>query len=130
MSKVLFLSDPSRADVSPILSMANEMITRGEQVTFFSSDEFKAPIEQIGADFKAYNQEMNIFQGEKAVGDKEKPKSGLISALLEPMKFIDDILVQLRGLKFDYAVFSPSYPYANIITQLLDIPKTEQAVYD
>lgn len=130
MSKVLFLSDPSRADVSPILSMANEMITRGEQVTFFSSDEFKAPIEQIGADFKAYNQEMNIFQGEKAVDYKEKPKSGLISALLEPMKFIDDILVQLRGLKFDYAVFSPSYPYANIITQLLDIPKTEQAVYD
>ncbi|SDG88330.1 hypothetical protein SAMN05421827_112108 [Pedobacter terrae] len=130
MSKVLFLSDPSRADVSPILSMANEMITRGEQVTFFSSDEFKAPIEQIGADFKAYNQELNIFQGEKAVEDEEKPKSGLISALLEPMKFIDDILVQLRGLKFDYAVFSPAYPYANIITQLLDIPKTEQAVYN
>lgn len=128
MSKVLFLSDPSQADVGPILSMVNEMITRGEQVTFFSSDEFKAPIEQIGADFKSYNQELNIFQGEKVV-DEEKPKSGLISALLEPMKFIDDILVQLRGLKFDYAVFSPSYPYANIITQLLDIPKAEQAVY-
>ena len=129
MSKVLFLSDPSQADVNPILSMANEMIIRGEQVTFFSSDEFKAPIEQIGADFKAYNQELNIFQGEKAINKEEKPKSGLISALLEPMKFIDDILVQLRGLKFDYAVLSPSYPYANIITQLLDIPKTEQAVY-
>ncbi|MEH3113144.1 hypothetical protein [Pedobacter terrae] len=129
MSKVLFLSDPFQADVSPILGMANEMITRGEQVTFFSSDEFKAPIEQIGADFKAYNQELNIFQAEKTKNEEEQPKSGLISALLEPMKFIDDILVQLRGLKFDYAVFTPSYPYANIITQLLDIPKTEQVGY-
>jgi len=128
MSKILFLSDPSQADVSPILGMANEMITKGEQVTFFSSDEFKEPIEQIGADFKAYNRELNIFRTGRTFNE-EKPKSGLISALLEPMKFIDDILVQLRGLKFDYAVFSPSYPYANIITQLLDIPKTEQIAY-
>ncbi|WP_412466851.1 hypothetical protein [Pedobacter sp. KLB.chiD] len=129
MSKVLFLSDPSQVDVNPILGMANEMISRGEQVTFFSSDEFKAPIEQIGADFKAYNQELNIFQAQETRNEEEPPKSGLISALLEPMKFIDDILVQLRGLKFDYAVFSPSYPYANIITQLLDIPKTKQVAY-
>ena len=130
MSQVLFLSDPSQADVSPILGMANELIAKGESVTFFSSDEFKAPIEQIGADFKAYSQELNIFQGQKTVDEEERPKSGLISALLEPMKFIDDILVQIRGLKFDYAVFSPLYPYANIITQLLGIPKTEQVLHN
>lgn len=128
MSQVLFLSDPSQADVSPILGMANELISRGEKVTFFSSDEFKTPIEEIGADFRAYNQEVNIFQAKNDTDEEEQPKSGLISALLEPMKFIDDILVQIRGLKFDYAVFSPAYPYANIITQLLGIPKTEQAV--
>jgi UDP:flavonoid glycosyltransferase YjiC (YdhE family) len=127
MSQVLFLSDPSQTDVNPILGMANELISRGEKVTLFSSGEFKTPIEQTGADFKAYNQEVNIFQM-KNTDEAEKPKSGLISALLEPMRFIDDILVQIRGLTFDYAVFSPAYPYANIITQLLGIPKTEQAV--
>ena len=130
MSQVLFLSDPSHADVSPILGLANDLITKGEKVTFFSSNEFKGTIEEIGADFKAYNQELNIFGDKEMAGEEEKTKSGLISALLEPMKFIDDILVQIRGLKFDYAVFSPSYPYQNIITQLLGIPKTEQAVYN
>jgi UDP:flavonoid glycosyltransferase YjiC (YdhE family) len=130
MTQVLFLSDPSQADVRPILGLANELITKGEKVTFFSSNEFKGPIEKIGADFKAYTQELNIFQGKKEEDEEEQPKSGLISALLEPMKFIDDILVQIRGLKFDYAVFSPSYPYQNIITQLLGIPKTEQAVFN
>lgn len=130
MSQVLFLSDPSQADVSPILGMATDLITQGEKVIFFSSDEFKGSIEEIGADFKAYNHELNIFGNKEIAGEEEKPKSGLISALLEPMKFIDDILVQIRGLKFDYAVFSPSYPYQNIITQLLGIIKTEQAVYN
>ncbi|PWS32804.1 glycosyltransferase [Pedobacter paludis] len=125
MSQVLFLSVPSQSDVNPNLSLASELITRGEQVTFFSSDEFKQPIESIGADFKAYSKDLDVFN---TTEDNEKPKSGLITALLEPMKFIDDIVVQIRGLKFDYAVFSPAYPYANIISQLLGIPKTEYGV--
>ena len=118
MSQILLLSSPSRDDVNPILDLAGELINRGEQVTFFGSDEFKQPIEDIGAEFKPYNKELDAFNR----NDDEKPKSGLITALLEPMKFIDDIAVQIRGLKFDYAIFSPDYPYASIITRLLGIP--------
>ena len=124
MSQVLFLSNPSLHAVNPILNLASEMITRGEQVTFFSSDEFKKPIESIGADFKAYGKDLDVFNKSKDGNEK----SGLITALLEPMKFIDNIVEQIRGLKFDYAVFSPAYPYANIITQLLGIPKTQYGV--
>ena len=126
MSQVLFLSSPSSNEVSPILDLASELITRGEKVTFFSSDEFKQPIENIGADFKAYSRDLDVFN--KKQNEDEQPKSGLITALLEPMKFIDDIVGQIRGLKFDYAVFSPAYPYANIITQLLGIPKTQYGI--
>ncbi|MCX3264283.1 MAG: hypothetical protein ABWZ79_09410 [Pedobacter agri] len=125
MSQVLVLSSPSSQDVDPILGFASELITQGEKVTFFSSDKFKTSIQNIGADFKAYNQDLNIFKVDE---QDDKPKSGLISALLEPMKFIDDIVVQIRGLKFDYAVFSPSYPYASIITQLLGISRTQQMI--
>ncbi|GGI26658.1 hypothetical protein [Pedobacter mendelii] len=125
MSQVLFLSVPSQGDVKPDLSLASDLITRGEQVTFFSSDEFKQSIENIGADFKAYNKNLDVFH---TTEEKEKPKSGLITALLEPMKFIDDIVEKIRGLKFDYAVFSPAHPYANIITQLLGIPKTQYGI--
>lgn len=126
MSQVLVLSSPSQNDVDPILGFASELITQGEKVTFFSSNEFKIPIENIGADFKAYSQDLNIFKKDES--EEGKLKSGLISALLEPMRFIDDIVVQIRGLKFDYAVFSPSYPYASIITQLLGISRTQQMI--
>ncbi|MDN3586513.1 hypothetical protein QWY86_07555 [Pedobacter aquatilis] len=124
MAQVLFLSNPLQNEVKPILNLASEMVTRGEQVTFFSSDEFKKPIENIGADFKAYAANLDVF----SKSDNESQKSGLITSLLEPMKFIDNIIGQIKGLKFDYAVFSPAYPYANIITQLLGIPKTQYGV--
>ncbi|KLT64541.1 hypothetical protein [Pedobacter sp. BMA] len=121
MSQILLLSSPSQDDVNPILHLASELINRGEQVTFFSSDEFKRPIEDIGAEFKPYSKELDAFNKNA----EEKPTSGLITALLEPMKFIDDIAVQIRGLKFDYAIFSPDYPYASIITRLLGIPRLQ-----
>jgi len=124
MSRVLFLSNPYDTSTEPILSFADELIHSGKEVTFFSSNEFKNPVEGIGADFKPYAQDLNIFNNK----ENEEPKSGLISALLEPMKFIDDIVGQIKGLKFDYAVFAPAYPYANIITQLLGIPKTQFGV--
>lgn len=124
MSRVLFLSNPYDTSAEPILSFADELIHSGKEVTFFSSNEFKNPVEGIGADFKPYAQDLNIFNNK----ENEEPKSGLISALLEPMKFIDDIVEQIKGLKFDYAVFAPAYPYANIITQLLGIPKTQFGV--
>ena len=124
MSRVLFLSNPYDSSTSPILGLANELINKGQEVTFFGSGEFKKPVEGIGADFKSYTEDLDIFQKKES----DESKSGLISALLEPMKFIDDIIVQIRGLKFDYAVFSPAYPYANIITQLLGIPKAQFGV--
>ena len=123
MSRVLFLSNPNDPARGQILSLANDLIHNGKEITFFGADEFKKPIEGIGADFKSYNQELDIFKRKNS--DETAQKSGLITALLEPMKFIDDIVVQIRGLKFDYAIFSPAYPYANIITQLLGIPKTQ-----
>lgn len=119
MSHILFLCIPSHGHVNPVLGLAGELINQGEKITFFSSDEFKKSIEGIGADFKCYKQDLNIFQKKNT---DEKPASGLVSALLEPMKFIDDILDQIKGLTFDYIVFSAAYPYANVIAQVLEIP--------
>nr|WP_199156715.1 macrolide family glycosyltransferase [Pedobacter sp. ASV2] len=120
MSHILFLCIPSHGHVNPVLGLASELINQGEKITFFSSDEFKKSIEGIGADFKCYKEDLNIFQKKNNVD--EKPTSGLVSALLEPMKFIDDILVQIKDLTFDYIVFSAAYPYANVIAQVLQIP--------
>lgn len=126
MSKVLFLSIPSHGHMNPMMGLANELVNQGEEVTFFSSKEFKKPIEEMGAEFKCYKEDLNIFQKkeEKPNEDplKKKPLTGLASALLHPEMFIDDVLKEIQGLKFDYIVFSAAYPYAKLISQILQIP--------
>ncbi|CAA9200096.1 4'-demethylrebeccamycin synthase [Flavobacterium bizetiae] len=126
MSKVLFLSIPSHGHMNPMMGLANELVNQGEEVLFFSSEEFKKPIQELGAEFKCYKEDLNIFQKkeEKPVEDASKKKSltGLASALLHPEVFIDAILEEIQGLQFDYIVFSAAYPYAKLISQILQIP--------
>lgn len=126
MSKVLFLSIPSHGHMNPMMGLADELVNQGEEVTFFSSEEFKKSIEELGASFKCYKEDLNIFQKkeEKPSDDQsqKKPIKGLAGALLHPEIFIDGILDQIQDLKFDYIVFSAAYPYAKLISQILQLP--------
>ncbi|MBB5638266.1 MGT family glycosyltransferase [Pedobacter cryoconitis] len=126
MSKVLILSIPSHGHMNPILGLATELAHRGEEITFFSSEEFKTTIEEIGAEFKCYQEDLNLFQTKKDAPSTDqttkKSSGGLIGALLQPEKFIDVLLNQIKGLKFDYIIFSAAYPYASTIASILQIP--------
>lgn len=126
MSQVLLLSIPSHGHMNPLMGLADELVNQGEEVTFFSSEEFKKSIEELGAAFKCYKEDLNIFQKkeEKPNGNpsEKKPLTGLASALLHPEIFIDDVLNQIQELKFDYIIFSAAYPYANLIAQILQLP--------
>jgi UDP:flavonoid glycosyltransferase YjiC (YdhE family) len=63
MSKVLFLSIPSHGHVNPTLGLADELIKQGEEVTCFSSEEFREKMENVGATFKLFKEDLNIFKG-------------------------------------------------------------------
>lgn len=123
MSNVLVLCIPSHGHVNPVLGLAAELINKGEKVTFFCSAEFRKSVEEIGADFKCYKEDLNIFQKTDDKSSKvKKGKPGFLAAILEPDKFIDDVLFQTKDLKFDYIIFSSAYPYANLIARKLNLP--------
>lgn len=111
MSRILFLSIPSREHMNPLLDLASELVSQGDDVVFFSSEEFKLSVQNMGAQFVAYKEDMNILPA--------KP--------LLPTNFVDDVLSQIRSYKFDYIVYSESYPFASVIARILDIPSVSSS---
>ncbi|GAA3958272.1 macrolide family glycosyltransferase [Mucilaginibacter dorajii] len=129
MSKILLLSMPSHGHMNPLLGLAAQLIKKGEEVAFFTSVEFKEAVEEIGAEFEYYKEDLNLFKKRTAAppdsspaAETQKPKPGLIGAFLNPVKFIDAILDDIKGRNFDYLVCSAAYPYATVIGQILNIP--------
>lgn len=129
MSKILLLSMPSHGHMNPLLGLAAQLIKKGEEVTFFTSVEFKGAVEGIGAKFECYKEDLNLFKkrppappDSSITTETQKPKPGLVGAFLNPGKFIDAILDDIKGQKFDYLICSAAYPYATVIGQILNIP--------
>jgi UDP:flavonoid glycosyltransferase YjiC (YdhE family) len=61
MSNVLFHGVPSHGHVNPTIGLVQELVARGESVTYFASSDFREKIERAGASFKAYEQDLDMF---------------------------------------------------------------------
>lgn len=125
MSKVLFFGIPSHGHVNPTLGLVSELVKQGEEILYFSSEDFKDKIEAAGAEFIAYQEDMELF---KMQTDKP-PKNGeaapvrpLQRIIMSADKIIAGILSQLHGRKFDYIIHSAPFPFIKVIAPLLKLP--------
>ncbi|MBS1779428.1 MAG: glycosyl transferase [Bacteroidetes bacterium] len=119
MSKVLFLSVPAHGNVNPTLGLVNELVLQGEEIIYFSSDEFKEKIEQAGATYKRYIEDLDIF---KMYLDSENGPDPMHRVIRSADKIIADILQQTEGMRFDYMIHSAAFPFACAMKQILKVP--------
>jgi MGT family glycosyltransferase len=118
MSNVLFLGMPSHGHVNPTLGLVHELTQRGEKVSYFASEAFRAKIEAAGAAFFAYSEDLDIFKARVKPGQG----GGLLSVISKAPSVIADILAQTAGMKFDYLIHSAAFPFTGPIVQLLGVP--------
>jgi MGT family glycosyltransferase len=56
LGKAVFLSTPAYGHVNPTLALTAELVSRGEHVVYFATDEFRAAIEHVGAEYRSYGE--------------------------------------------------------------------------
>src|SRR5689334_21540106 len=54
MSKLIYFSVDLHRHVNPTLGLMKKLVDKGEEVVYYSSDEFRAKIEETGASFRSY----------------------------------------------------------------------------
>lgn len=124
MSKVLFLNIPSHGHINPTLGLVNGLVKQGEEIVYFSTEEFKEKVESTGALFMSYGEKSDFFTPKKKV-----PSNSIIDDLLNRIDevlgrtdIIDYVLEKIEGIKFDYIIFGSMFPFGNVIAQILNIP--------
>lgn len=125
MSKILFLNISAYGHVNPTLGLANELVKQGNEVIYFSSEEFKEKIERAGAIFKTYSGESNPLKMKHNNGKEtgiNKLMNFVEKILNSSNEIISDILYQTKGIKFDYIVYDSVISIGNVISEILDVP--------
>lgn len=117
MSKVLFFGIPAYGHTNPTLPVVTELVQRGEQVIYYSSELFQPAIERTGATFRS----INDFYNEQTYVDENLMRFAytLIQITQEILAAIVPAIVDDKP---DYLIFDSLCIWGKCIAQILKVP--------
>ncbi len=120
MGRVLFINGGSEGHINPTIGVVQELISRGEEVVYFTIDAFRERIEKTGAIVRT-------FDGDKFI---KAFISGGRNHLLERVNgllrtadiMIPSVLEQIEGEHFDYIIHDSMFGCGRMLAQILKLP--------
>jgi MGT family glycosyltransferase len=120
MARVLFINGGSEGHVNPTIGVVQELISRGEEVVYFTIEPFRERIEKTGATVRT-------IDGEKLI---KAFISGGRNYLLERINgllrtadiVIPSVLEQIDGEHFDYIIHDSMFGCGYLLAQILKLP--------
>lgn len=55
---------PAHGHVNPTIGLVNELISKGDSITYIAGEEFRDKFENIGANFVGYEADLSAFNGQ------------------------------------------------------------------
>lgn len=122
MSRVLFINGNAHGHINPTIAFVRELVNRGEEVLYFSTEDFRKKIEATGANFQAYGEKLDLFL------KSFKPSNNHpFYTLLEIMLKMDEqtiplVIERIKGTSFDYIIHDSMFGGGKVLANMLGIP--------
>ncbi len=99
MARGLFLAFPGHGHVNPTIGLVNELISRGDDITYICSEEFRSKFKNTGAKFVGFNIDLSKFDGKNRMEHAGERFLGIFKNIL-------NLAIKQEG-EFDYIVVDP-----------------------
>jgi MGT family glycosyltransferase len=126
MTNYAFVNMPGHGHVNPTLAVVQELVARGEQVSYYLTEDFRAIIEAMGVTFRSYHSQI----GQIINMNLNAMDNGNMSAFFQAPGFMIDeathvlpqVLETLRAEQPDYIVYDGLCVWARIAARALNLP--------
>ncbi|AGK54606.1 macrolide family glycosyltransferase [Bacillus sp. 1NLA3E] len=120
MARVLFLNAGSEGHINPTIGVVQELISRGEEVVYFTIEAFRERIEKTGATVRT-------LDGKKFIkafisGGRNYLFERINGLLLTADIVIPSVLEQIEGELFDYIIHDSMFGCGRLLAQILKLP--------
>ncbi|GKU76574.1 macrolide family glycosyltransferase [Paenibacillus sp. L3-i20] len=120
MSRVVFFGIDLHGHVNPTLGLIHRLIEKGEEVTYYSNDSFRAKIEGTGATFRSYR---DLFSFGRHIGTGVETMIVLADFLMNKCRILVDALHdEVAQLRPDYIIHDTFCPWGKELAAKLNIP--------
>lgn len=120
MARVLFINGGSEGHVNPTIGVVQELILRGEEVVYFTIEDFRERIEKMGATVRTFDVQKIL----KAFisGGRNNLLERINGLLRTADIMIPSVLEQIEGEHFDYIIYDSMFGCGRLLGQILRIP--------
>lgn len=130
MTKYALFSTPGQGHVNPTLALAQELVARGEQVTYYLTEEFRPAVEATGATFRSFGKE--TFWGSQAnrptlTPGKKADISLMFGGMMRNMiqvstRMVPQLLEDVQEAHIDCILYDSMFLPATLLSQILHLP--------
>jgi MGT family glycosyltransferase len=117
MAKVLFFSLPAHGHTNPSLPLVRELVARGDEVVYYSSDAFAGKVESAGARYRPYRSE--FLADMRQLPERMDELSWL---LMHTSGEVLEGLDAFRAEHPDYVITDSVAPWGKWVGDLLGVP--------
>ena len=120
MARVLFINLGSEGHINPTIRVVQELTSRGEEVVYFTIEDFQERIEKAGATVRT-------IEGEKFIkafisGGRNNFLERINGLLRTADIVIPKVLEQIEGEHFDYMIHDSMFGCGYLLAQILKLP--------
>jgi MGT family glycosyltransferase len=119
MARVLLINAGSEGHINPTLGVVQELIRRGEEVVYFTAEQFRDRVESTGA--KVLTFDGGKFLQAFLVGGRH-PWARVNGLLRTADIVIPSVLEQTKEEHFDYIIHDSMFGCGRLIAQILALP--------
>ncbi|MGG0205977.1 macrolide family glycosyltransferase [Bacillus mycoides] len=120
MARVLFINAGSEGHINPTLHVVEELISRGEEVVYFSIEAFRERIEKTGATVRTIDDQK--FIQAFLSGGRNYLQERINGLLHTTDVVIPSVLEQIEGEHFDYIIHDSMFGCGRLIARILNLP--------
>jgi MGT family glycosyltransferase len=120
MPRAIYFSFPAHGHIHPTLPVIRELVRRGDEVYYFSTDQFRQVIQKTGAMFCAYTP--RVAMPDHGPGPFARVSTTLETLLDFSRAILDDHLDQVRAMRPTHVIYDSFAPWGSFIAQLLRLP--------
>ncbi|UQD51995.1 glycosyl transferase family 1 [Bacillus methanolicus] len=120
MARVLFINAGSEGHINPTIGVVQELISRGEEVVYFTIEAFRERIEKTGATVRTLDGQKFI---KAFISGGRNYLLERINGLLRTADIvIPSVLEQIEGEHFDYIIHDSMFGCGRLLAQILKLP--------
>lgn len=120
MARVLFINAGSEGHINPTIGVVQELISRGEEVVYFTIEAFRERIEKTGATVRTLDGQKFI---RAFISGGRNYLLERINGLLHTADIVvPSVLEQIKGEHFDYIIHDSMFGCGRLLAQILKLP--------